>query len=67
MLRPTEINRVLNESARRARVAHSSAASTAGPQAPGGIHVGEVVAGVFVPYGRVNITAVNDGFLPRRD
>ena len=63
----TDTQYVLAEAGRRAQTTRTAGSSGTGPQARGGIHTGEVVAGVFVPYGGVNITAVSDGFLPRLD
>lgn len=63
----SETLRVLAEATRQAKVATSSAASTSGPQARGAVNAGAVINGVYVPYGRVGITAISDGFLPRQD
>jgi len=61
------LNADLGEAKRQARIVSRAAGSYCGPAALGGIKAGEVSNGVVVPYGRVNITAVSDGFLPRRN
>lgn len=62
-----ETKRVMAEAKRQAKITTTSAAAGSGPQAPGALSAGEVVDGEYVPYGRVGITDITQGFLPRQD
>ena len=65
LTRSNELQRLLTEATRQAAVATGSAVAAAGPQAPGGLNTGMLVADTWTPFGRVGITAISDGFLPR--
>jgi hypothetical protein len=64
-VRPTEVNRILKEGERRARTIAHSPGSQVGPAKSEPHHAGTMDSGEWVPYGRVGITLIGDGFRVR--
>lgn len=65
-MRPTETNREIGEAVRQAITATRSAGSYArGVQKAAPTQAGTTTGGEWVPYGRVGVTALSDGFRVR--
>jgi len=62
-MKPTETNRLLRESQRRAAVQGSSATAASGPQSSTPVGAGADVSGTWTPYGRLDITPLDDFIL----